>query len=64
MPFGIETFSFDLFGISRRPAKVDRSTSSEISTPGEETEARQSGEGAKSARDRENFFFWGMFPVL
>lgn len=63
MPMGIDSFSFDLFGITRRTKSTDRAGVGErASAPAEDRDVK-TDQHAERARDQENFF-WGMFPVL
>lgn len=62
MPMGIDSFSFDLFGITRRVKPTDCHESSDRRPPADAPDAK-TDTSAEHARHQEHFF-WGMFPVL
>lgn len=62
MPMSIDSFSFDLFGITRRKASTDGDATVSRKPPVENQDARPDTRGER-ARDQEGFF-WCMFPVL
>lgn len=63
MPMGIDSFSFDLFGISRRAKSAGREAGNERPRAPVEDQDLKTDHHAERARDQENFF-WGLFPVL
>ena len=62
MPMGIDSFSFDLFGVTRRAKPTGRHQSGDRRPPADAPDAK-TDTPAEHARDQEHFF-WGMFLVL
>ena len=63
MPHGVETLSFDLFGLARRlerprdkPPQVAEKKKPSLASHEDDTD----GEDVR----RHEIFFWGMFPIL
>ncbi|PPJ48201.1 hypothetical protein C0075_22215 [Rhizobium sp. KAs_5_22] len=63
MPMGIDSFSFDLFGITRRVKSTGREAVSGRPRALAEDQDVKADQHTERARDQENFF-WGMFSVL
>ncbi len=67
MPYGIELFSFDLFGLSRRGAAIAPSSADDdrVKTTSETRRESPADDDADLDRPaRHEIFFWGLFPVL
>lgn len=67
MPYGIELFSFDLFGLSRKGAPA-ATPSTTADAPKAKPEARRESPAEDDSDldrpGRHEIFFWGLFPVL
>ncbi len=66
MPMGIASFSFDLFGLSRRePVEGHKTVEAGHSAVTSDTKAPQKTEPRDEPEHRDHeHVFWGMFPVL
>lgn len=63
MPMGIDSFSFDLFGITRRAKSTGREAVGGRPRALAEDQNVKDDQHMERARDQE-IFFWGMFSVL
>lgn len=66
MPYGIEIFSFDLFGFTRRmPAAQPGPENDFTENPKSELRIDTAEKPVKSEEcEQDSSPFWGMFPVL
>ena len=61
MPFGINMFSFDLFGLAHRAERREQDT---VPAPRKDDIDRAEDDQDSLTRTEHYISFWGMYPVL